>query len=111
MGIPTHIAIGIDLPTPTGARYARDFTPGLCNANPEDCKPDEVFFGNGDGTVNVQSALVTRRLSAWENASYLNVTGVSHLGLVGSDKLINWILGIVLGKNGNTSETGENASA
>ena len=61
-------------------------------------KPDEVFFGSGDGTVNVQSALVTQLLPAWENATYFQVSGVSHLGLVGSHKLINWVLGIVLGK-------------
>ena len=101
MGMRTHVAVGTDLSTRTGARYAHDFTPALCDVNPDACTPTEIYYGTGDGTVNVQSALVTRELPSWAGTSYFNVSGETHLGLVSNAVLIKWVMGIVLPDGGS----------
>lgn len=93
--VPTFCFHGIDVDTPRTFRYNKDFEVGKSVIG---LRPSSITYGNGDGSVNLESSRVCRRWSRMPSKypfAYKTFKGVKHQGMVSSDEVLDDIALVV----------------
>ncbi len=72
--VQTYCYYGIDVPTPSRLHYKKDFRQGVNTTG----QTPSVFYGEGDGIVNIESLKVCRK---WPGVVVKTYSGVSHLDM------------------------------